>query len=144
MDDPVADTVRGIVDGHVILSRRLASFGHYPSIDVLGSVSRTMPSTATPEHVQAARDVRAMAAMYRENEELVRLGAYKTGSDPSVDAAIHAWPHIRAFLQQEVEDATPWEETLTRLAQLASMRSGPQPVPGVRRAPQAPQRRGRG
>lgn len=135
MDDPVADTVRGIVDGHVVLTRRLASFGHYPAIDVLDSVSRTMPSTATSEHVQAARDVRAIAAMYRENEELVRLGAYKTGSDPQVDAAIQAWPHVRQFLQQEVEDATPWETTITRLRQLASMRNGPQRVGGARRAP---------
>ena len=135
MDDPVADTVRGIVDGHVVLSRRLASFGHYPAIDVLESVSRTMPSTASPEHVLAGRDVRAIAAMYRENEELVRLGAYKTGSDPQVDAAIQAWPHVRQFLQQEVGDNSPWEETITRLRQLASMRNGPQRVAGARRAP---------
>ena len=134
MDDPVADTVRGIVDGHVVLSRRLASFGHYPAIDVLESVSRTMPSTATKAHVQAARDVRAIAATYRENEELVRLGAYKKGSDPDVDAAIHAWPHVRGFLQQDVEDRTDWEQVVTRLGQLGSMRHGPQRVAGVRRA----------
>ena len=135
MDDPVADTVRGIVDGHVVLSRRLASFGHYPAIDVLESVSRTMPFTAAPEHVLAGRDVRAIAAMYRENEELVRLGAYKTGSDPQVDAAIQAWPHVREFLQQEVDDNSSWDDTITRLRQLASMRNGPQRVAGARRAP---------
>lgn len=128
MDDPVADTVRGIVDGHVVLSRRLASFGHYPAIDVLESVSRTMPMTTSPEHVEAGRNVRAIAATYRENEELVRLGAYKVGSDPEVDASITAWPHVKAFLQQGVDEVSDWEQTITRMRQLSGLRQSPQPT----------------
>jgi len=120
MDDPVADTVRGIVDGHVVLSRKLASYGHYPAIDILQSVSRTMPNTTTPEQVAWASRVRALIATYRENEELIRLGAYKQGTDPEVDAAIAAHKPIDAFLRQVVDDATEWQDCLQRLAALTA------------------------
>jgi flagellum-specific ATP synthase len=119
MDDPVADTVRGIVDGHIVLSRKLASHGHYPAIDILQSVSRTMPATVSPEQVAWANRLRALIATYRENEELIRLGAYKPGTDPEVDAAIQARPGINAFLRQTVTDATPWNGMLQSLGRLA-------------------------
>ena len=123
MDDPVADTVRGIVDGHIVLARRLASLGHYPAIDVLQSVSRTMPSTVPPAHVAIATRVRAMMATHRENEELIRLGAYKQGTDPDVDTAILANPQVNAFLRQHVNDATPFTDCVKRLQQVASVRA---------------------
>jgi len=123
MDDPVADTVRGIVDGHIVLARRLASLGHYPAIDVLQSVSRTMPSTVPAAHVNFATRVRAMMATHRENEELIRLGAYKHGTDPDVDTAIAANPQILALLRQRVEDATPFDQCVHRLQQVASVRA---------------------
>jgi flagellum-specific ATP synthase len=123
MDDPVADMVRGIVDGHIVLARRLASLGHYPAIDVLQSVSRTMPSTVLPAHVAVATRVRAMMATYRENEELIRLGAYKQGADADVDTAILANPQINSFLRQPVHDATGFADCVKRLQQVASIRA---------------------
>ncbi len=123
MDDPVADTVRGIVDGHIVLARRLASLGHYPAIDVLQSVSRTMPATVAPAHVNMATRVRAMMATYRENEELIRLGAYKQGADAEVDTAIASNPQVLAFLRQVVSDATEFNECVRRLQQVASVRA---------------------
>lgn len=125
MEDPVADTVRGIVDGHIVLARRLASLGHYPAIDVLQSVSRTMPQTATADHMRWAGRVRALIATHQENEELIRLGAYKPGTDDEVDTAIAANPHIRKFLCQTVEDSTPFEDMTRRLAQITAVRAAP-------------------
>jgi flagellum-specific ATP synthase len=119
MDDPVADTVRGIVDGHIVLSRRLASHGHYPAIDVLESVSRTMTSTSPPEQIEAAHAVRDLMATWRENEELIRLGAYRKGTDPKVDLAIKTWPAITAFLRQGVEESTPFTDVVQGLVSLA-------------------------
>ena len=133
MEDPVADTVRGIVDGHIVLSRKLGSMGHYPAIDVLQSVSRTMPSTVPPEHVAAAVRVRALMATYRENEELVRLGAYKQGTDPEVDTALTAWPQITRFLRQTVEESTPLAESQRLLATLAGVRAAAPPPAAGRR-----------
>ena len=133
MDDPVADTVRGIVDGHIVLARRLASLGHYPAIDVLQSVSRTMPSTVPPVHVNLATRVRAMMATYRENEELIRLGAYKQGTDADVDTAIAANIQINNFLRQRIQDATTFEQCVNRLQQVASIRAKAPRRGGARR-----------
>ena len=119
MNDPVGDTVRGIVDGHVVLSRRLVSYGHYPPIDVLESLSRTMPSTCTEEHITAATRIRRVLAVYQENEELIRLGAYKKGSDAEVDKSIELKTHLDAFLRQDKSEFTSWEECLNVLMTLA-------------------------
>ena len=119
MDDPVADTVRGIVDGHIVLSRRIASHGHYPAIDVLESISRTMNMTSTPEHQDAARKMRDLVATWRENEELIRLGAYRRGTDAKVDRAIMLREQIDGFLQQGVEDITGYEATVKSLIRIA-------------------------
>jgi flagellum-specific ATP synthase len=113
--DPVADTVRGVVDGHIVLSRKLASHGHFPAIDVLQSLSRTMPHTTTLEQQGAAVRVRDLLATWHENEELVRLGAYHKGSDPAVDRAIQLKPAIDAFLRQRVGDAEPFEQVVAQL-----------------------------
>ena len=121
MDDPVADTVRGIVDGHIVLSRRIASHGNYPAIDVLESVSRTMNMTSAPEHQAAARTMRDLIATWRENEELIRLGAYRRGSDATVDRAIMLKEEIDGFLYQEVDDVTAIDDTVAALIRIANM-----------------------
>jgi len=119
MDDPVADTVRGIVDGHIVLSRKIASHGQYPAIDVLESISRTMNMTSTPEHQSASRGMRDMIATWRENEELIRLGAYRRGTDAKVDRAILLRDDIDGFLRQGVEEVTPFEDTVESLIRIS-------------------------
>lgn len=118
MQDPIADTVRGIVDGHVVLSRALASHGHYPAIDVLASLSRTMPATVSPEAVRGAQQIRELLATYKENELMIRLGEYQQGNDASVDAAIALKPKIDALLRQEVDERAPLAKTQKRIGQL--------------------------
>lgn len=119
LSDPVADATRGILDGHIVLSRRLAEAGHYPAIDVLQSISRLAPEVADAPRLAAAAAVRGMMGAYREAEDLVQVGAYVQGSDPRVDAAIAAMPAVRAFLRQGVEERTSGAETGARLAVLA-------------------------
>ncbi len=117
--DPVADTVRSILDGHVVLSRELAAQGHYPPIDVLESVSRVMPHVVTREHEKAARRVKALMAAYRRAADLIAIGAYKEGSDPEVDKAILLRPKIDALLQQEIDQTVSFEDTVKTLCELA-------------------------
>lgn len=117
INDPIGDTVRSIVDGHIVLSRRLVSYGHYPPIDVLESLSRTMSETASREQLLWAQELRKILAVYQENEELIRLGAYKKGSDALVDLSIQFKPQIDSFLQQDREDKTSFEE-MKKLMQL--------------------------
>jgi flagellum-specific ATP synthase len=108
MNEPVADAVRGILDGHIVLSRKLAHEGHYPAIDVLQSVSRTMGRVAEPAHVSAAEQARRLMADYREAEDLIRIGAYVKGSDARVDRAVAARDRIDGFLRQPSHgDDTP-------------------------------------
>lgn len=120
VQDPIGDAVRGILDGHVVLSRKLASHGHYPAIDILGSLSRTMPATTPPDQQKAATRIRDLLATWAENEELIRLGVYKTGTDPAVDAAVAMKGEIDSFLRQDVADATPLEETRRRMKRIVS------------------------
>ncbi len=101
--DPVGDAVRGIVDGHIVLSRKLAMHNHYPAVDVLASLSRLMDRITTPAHRALAAKARDLLATWAENEELVRLGAYRRGSSPAVDEAIDKMPGLQAFLQQGAE-----------------------------------------
>lgn len=111
MDEPVADTVRGILDGHLVLSRRLAQRYHYPAIDVLDSVSR-LADKVTPDELQtAAGYVRRLLATYREAEDLINVGAYARGSNAEIDEAIDKLPSINRFLQQRITDRAPVEET---------------------------------
>ncbi|MFS9381041.1 FliI/YscN family ATPase [Citrobacter sp. ANG330] len=112
MNEPVADEVRSILDGHIVLSRKLAEANHYPAIDVSASVSRVMRQIATNEHVQLAGQLRTLLALYREIELLVRVGEYKPGQDANSDKALRCWPAIQAFLQQTSGAPQSLPETL--------------------------------
>lgn len=120
IDDPIADAVRGVVDGHIILSRRLATHGHFPAIDVLSSLSRLMEQVTTEEEMRLSATVRAVMATWEENEELIRLGAYRAGSSPEVDQAIAAQSQINALLRQQRQDRVPSSETSRALAELCA------------------------
>jgi flagellum-specific ATP synthase len=115
MNEPISDAVRGILDGHVTLSRDLATRNHYPAIDVLSSISRIMNNIVSAEHLAAASGLRELLALYREAEELLNLGAYKHGSNPRLDFAIAHKGEIDAFLKQPVTEYSSFEETLERL-----------------------------
>ena len=115
-NEPVADAARGILDGHILLSRKLTSRGHYPPIDIMNSLSRTMPFVASKAHVEAARSARETIASYRDVEDLISIGAYKAGSQPKSDAAIAKMPGIDAFLRQDKADPTEYETALAGLA----------------------------
>jgi FliI/YscN family ATPase len=119
-NEPVCDAVRGILDGHIILSRQLGAAGHYPAIDVLHSVSRLQSKISTPEQKVAARKIREAMSMYREAEDLINLGAYVSGSNPKLDQCIAARPQILNFLRQEAEKKASRDETLQGLKQVAS------------------------
>ncbi|MCY0887207.1 MAG: FliI/YscN family ATPase [Alicyclobacillaceae bacterium] len=115
MNDPIADAVRGILDGHMVLSRTIANAGHFPAVDVLASLSRLFPSLATPVQATAARQVRSWMQRYREVEDLVRIGAYQPGADPDADMAIRKLPEIHALVRQHRDEAATWEDTLRQL-----------------------------
>ncbi|HEU4671172.1 MAG TPA: flagellar protein export ATPase FliI [Dyella sp.] len=102
--DPIADAARAILDGHIVLSRDLAEAGHYPAIDIEASISRVMPAVVRREHLRAAQRFRQIYSAYRQQRDLIAVGAYQKGSDPQVDHAIAMWPRLRAFLQQEVDE----------------------------------------
>jgi flagellum-specific ATP synthase len=118
MNEPVADAVRGILDGHVVLSRKLAHAGHFPAIDVLQSVSRLMPEVTTPQHQEWARRFRALLAAYREAEDLINIGAYQAGSNPLVDEAIKKLPAMRQFLIQGVDERSDFKSAMEGLESL--------------------------
>jgi type III secretion protein N (ATPase) len=118
LEEPIADEVRGILDGHVVLDRRLAERGHFPAVDVLASVSRVMPRVTGPAHRADATRVRALLAALERSRELVQLGAYQPGSDPETDRALALRAELEAFLRQEEGEAAPFETTLARLGGL--------------------------
>jgi type III secretion protein N (ATPase) len=120
LEEPIADEVRGILDGHVVLDRRLAERGRFPAIDVLGSVSRVMARVTSAPHRAAAARVRSLLAALEANRELVQLGAYEAGRDPELDRALALQGDLESFLRQGGEDDAPFEATLARLAALAS------------------------
>ncbi len=115
-NEPVADAVRGILDGHIVMERRIAERGRYPAINVLRSVSRTMPRACDPAFLPTMRRARALLATYADMEELIRLGAYRAGSSPEVDEAVALMPDLEAFLGQSKEEATSIGEGYARLA----------------------------
>ncbi len=117
--DPLVDAVRALLDGHVVLSRALASEGWYPPIAVLDSISRLMPAVASEAHREQAALVRKLMAVYARSEDLVRIGAYKPGADPELDRALRAREPIRAFLMQEAREQVHFADGLRRLAALA-------------------------
>jgi type III secretion protein N (ATPase) len=115
LDEPVADEVRGILDGHVVLDRALAARGHYPAVDVCASLSRVMDGIVSAEHRGAARRLRALVATYEAKRDLVTLGAYAKGSDAELDEALLRMPRIDAFLRQGATDRATMRETLAAL-----------------------------
>jgi flagellum-specific ATP synthase len=106
MNDPIGDAVRGILDGHIVLSRQLAHANHFPAIDILQSVSRVMPRVTTAEHRALVEEARRLLAMYREAEDLIRVGAYEMGTRPELDRAIMAYDVLMAFLRQDVDETS--------------------------------------
>ncbi len=120
VNEPISDAVRGTLDGHVWLSRKLANRGHYPAISTVESISRVMNDVASSEHQQAAREVRKVLAVWDDIEDLVNIGAYASGSNIDYDIAIEMKPKIDAFLQQSVEDAPDFSETVECICVLAS------------------------
>jgi flagellum-specific ATP synthase len=118
MTEPVADAARGILDGHVILSRKLAQKGHFPAVDVLDSVSRVADDIASSEHIEARRRVLRMLAVHKEVEELVQIGAYAKGSNPEADVAIALMPEALELLRQG-KDVQEFGASLERLKKLA-------------------------
>ncbi|MBA4180994.1 MAG: flagellum-specific ATP synthase FliI, partial [Anaerolinea sp.] len=118
MDDPIADISRATLDGHIVLRRTLASAGHYPPIDVLGSVSRLMERVASATHRAAARQLRGLMAAHADARDLISIGAYVAGTDPLVDAAVGLQPEINAFLRQAPHDVTGFDTALARLVEM--------------------------
>lgn len=102
--DPIADAARAILDGHIVLSRDLAEAGHYPAIDIEASISRVMPAVASRDHQRDAQQFRQVYSAYRQQRDLIAVGAYQKGSDPQVDLAIAMWPRLKAFLMQDVDE----------------------------------------
>ena len=125
MTEPVADAVRSILDGHIVLSRRLASAGQYPAVDALESVSRVMPAIVTPAHRTAVHRFLDMVATYRESEDLINIGAYVKGSNPRIDMALRNWEAIREFLRQDSSEQADFNGSVARLAELVA-RAGAQ------------------
>ena len=119
MNEPVADTVRGVLDGHIVLSRKIASRNFYPAVSVLESVSRVMPAIVSPEHLAAAGRIRDLMATYAESEDLINIGAYKAGSNARVDWALSHLDSVRGFLEQRVDESSSFEETDKRMLALA-------------------------
>jgi flagellum-specific ATP synthase len=119
VNEPIADTARSILDGHVWLSRDLAVRGHYPSIDPLQSVSRLMNDVVPSEHVEAALRVRALMAAYRDAEDLIHVGAYVKGSSPEIDLAVQARPAILKFLKQGIGERSTLDASRRTLIELA-------------------------
>lgn len=115
MNEPIADAVRSILDGHLVLSRRLAHKNHYPAIDVLESVSRVMPNIISPEDRNTAMKARELLATYREAEDLINIGAYVKGSNPKIDESIKKNPELESFLKQGMEEADFTEDLWGKL-----------------------------
>ena len=111
-NEPISDTVRGIIDRHVMLSRKIAMKNHYPAIDILASISRLMSDIATDQHKKMASKIRQLMAIYQENEDLLSIGAYKSGSNPSLDESIKKIQSINRFLVQEVSEVSSFDESI--------------------------------
>lgn len=120
-NEPIADAVRGILDGHVVLDRAIAERGRYPAINVLRSISRTMPRCNTDQENEIVTRARQLMAVYEDMAELIRLGAYRRGSDPSIDEAIHYYPMIESFLEQKITESTNLATGYQLLAEALSL-----------------------
>ncbi len=117
-NEPVADTVRGILDGHIVLSRKLANANHFPAIDITSSISRLMNDIVTPQQKEVASKLRNVLSLYEQNEDLISIGAYKAGTNPKLDYAISKYDKIQAFLMQGIEESFSEEEIWQQLEQI--------------------------
>jgi flagellum-specific ATP synthase len=113
--DPLADSARAILDGHIVLSRRIAEAGHYPAIDVEASISRVMHDIVPPQQLQQARHLKRLQSLHEHNRDLVAIGAYRPGSDPRIDAAIAAHPDIAEFLRQDLHERVGFADSVAQL-----------------------------
>jgi len=120
MNDPIADCMRSLLDGHIVLSRRLAELGHYPAVDILQSISRLMDACTTREHYVAAQRLRAVYATYQGAEDLINIGAFKPGSNPRIDTAVSLIDRVNAFLIQSLGARSPYQETVRQLVEITS------------------------
>jgi flagellum-specific ATP synthase len=120
MTEPVADAVRSILDGHIVLSRKLAHQNHYPAIDVLESVSRLMIDVVPEDHTRSANQIKEILAVYRDAEDLINIGAYVKGSNPRIDLAIEKIGGINGFLRQSINESSIYNDTVERLVKLAA------------------------
>jgi flagellum-specific ATP synthase len=114
-NEPVADTVRGLLDGHVWLSRKIATRGHYPAVDVLASISRVMNDITSEEHRSAAQVIRRVLAAYAEHEDLISIGAYRRGSNRAVDVAVEMRDTIEEMFRQRIDQKLPWDQLVGQL-----------------------------
>jgi FliI/YscN family ATPase len=112
MDEPIADAARSILDGHIVLSRKLAQQNHFPAIDVLASASRVMPAVTSSDHRSWAGQVKEWMAVYKQAEDIINIGAYARGSNPKIDQAIGVQDRIQAFLRQKVEESADFDESI--------------------------------
>jgi flagellum-specific ATP synthase len=129
--DPIADAARAILDGHIVLSRRIAENGQYPAIDVTASISRAMHEITSPQHAQVAQLFRRALSVYEQHRDLISLGAYVRGSDPRVDAAITLWPQIQQFLQQDMKSRVDFAASLGALKALVNDPPGATDAPAA-------------
>ncbi|MFT7687782.1 MAG: flagellum-specific ATP synthase, partial [Candidatus Azotimanducaceae bacterium] len=118
MQDPVADSARAILDGHVVLSRELADSGHFPAIDIEASISRTMPNIVTPEHRMLATKFRQSYSLYRRNEDLITVGAYTAGNDVELDYAVEKFPQLKSFLKQDILEQLRLKPCLEKMGKI--------------------------
>jgi len=120
LQDPIADAARAILDGHIVLSRELADAGHYPAVDIEGSISRVMPMVTSKEHQDLARQLKQIYSVYQQNKDLIAIGAYTKGNDPRIDQAINVLPVINFFLQQQIQEVIPYDLSLQQLQEIIS------------------------
>jgi flagellum-specific ATP synthase len=120
LQDPVADSARAILDGHVVLSRALADEGHYPAIDIEASISRAMPNVVPDEHLKSAQRLKQLYARYQQSRDLIAVGAYVPGSDPETDEAIRMLPFVRQFLRQGLRESVSFPDSVEQLEQLVT------------------------
>ncbi len=123
--DPIADSARAILDGHIVLSRQLAESGHYPAIDIAQSISRTMPQVVDEQQLKASMVFKQIYSRYQEVKELIPLGGYQPGNDPVMDSAVQAYPHLMQFLQQGMQEKADFSSTNESLAQLINQLAPP-------------------
>jgi flagellum-specific ATP synthase len=118
LQDPIADGVRAILDGHIVLSRALADQGHYPAIDIEASVSRVLPNIVSPRQLDLVRRFKSLYARYQRSRDLISVGAYASGHDPALDQAIQMQPQLAAFLQQGMRECRPYAASVNQLTAL--------------------------